>query len=47
MTKTEYKALLFQSLDCEVDGLTYEEWIPLSEAYLVEYQLSGRICGLS
>ena len=39
MTKTEYKALLFQSLDCEVDGLTYEERMQLSETYLVEYQI--------
>lgn len=39
MTKTECKALLFQSLDCEVDGLTYEERMQLSETYLVEYQI--------
>ena len=39
MTKTEYKALLFQSLDCEVDGLTYEERMQMSETYLVEYQI--------
>ena len=39
MTKTEYKALLFQFLDCEVDGLTYEERMQLSETYLVEYQI--------
>ena len=39
MTKTEYKALLFQSLDCELDGLTYEERMQLSETYLVEYQI--------
>ena len=39
MKKAEFKAALFDLLDADVDGLTYEQQMQLAEKHLTEYQI--------